>query len=90
MVDKKKNVSDKRVSKLRTICEVHREIYDIINESDINIKLSNILIEKLNEVYGMGKKMDNKLRQYKYNYDDNWLEGNKNFKKSLFKRKGRK
>jgi hypothetical protein len=28
----------------------------------------------LEEAYGMAKKMDAKLRQYKNNYDDNWWE----------------
>lgn len=62
----KKNQSNKN---LRTICEVHREIYDIIYDGN-DEKLKDLI----NEAYGMAKKMDAKLRQYKYNYDDEWWE----------------
>lgn len=56
-------------TKLRTICEVHREIYDIIYDQD-NEELKDLL----NEAYGLAKKMDAKLRQYKNNYDNDWWE----------------
>ena len=57
---------------LRTICEVHREIYDIIHATE-----NNELKDLLNEAYVMAKKMDAKLRQYKNNYDDGWWEKEK-------------
>ena len=57
----------------RTICEVHREMYDIICEmNDDDAK--NLLQEKIEEAFNMAKKMDAKLRQYKFNYDDKWWE----------------
>jgi len=57
----------------RTICEVHREIYDIICEiNDDDTK--NLLQEKVEEAFNMAKKMDAKLRQYKFNYDDEWWQ----------------
>jgi len=66
------SVKDKIVSPERTICEVHREIHDLLLEGSINQKLTNELIDLLETAYRMGKKMDGKLRQYKHNYDDNW------------------
>lgn len=64
--------SDK-VQKFRTICEVHREIYDIVYDIEDD-KIKNDIIDKLEEAFLMAKKMNEKLRQYKYNYDDNWWE----------------
>lgn len=58
----------------RTICEVHREIYDIFCEHLEDHEKFDEMSDKLNEAYQMAKKMDAKLRQYKNNYDDNWWE----------------
>lgn len=58
----------------RTICEVHREIYDILDTHLRDSEHFPVLVEKLEEVYRMGKKMSAKLRQYKFNYDDDWWE----------------
>jgi hypothetical protein len=55
---------------LRTICEVHREMHDLVIEKDYDEKL----IQLLEESFVMAKKMNNKLRQYKFNYDDGWWE----------------
>jgi len=85
----KRKVSDNIVSEFRTICEVHREIYDLVIESKISDGLANDIIDKLNEAYIMGKKMDNKLRQYKFNYNDKWLKKNQNFDESFKKRNAR-
>ena len=66
------SVKDIKVSPERTICEVHREIYDLLLDGSINQTLANELIDLLETAYRMGKKMDGKLRQYKHDYDDNW------------------
>lgn len=84
------SVKDKRVSPIRTICEVHREMYDKIIDSKIDDKFANEIIDLLEDAYIMGKKMDAKLRQYKNNYDDDWWEKNRNFKKSWNRRKDNK
>jgi len=69
------SIKDKRVSHLRTICEVHREIHDILIETpNLDDKLVNQIIDLLEEAYRMGKKMNYKLRQYKNNYDEGWWE----------------
>jgi predicted GTPase len=59
---------------MRTICEVHREIYRELKKRNPD----DLLLGKLEEAFNMAKKMNNKLRQYKYNYDDDWWEENKN------------
>ena len=61
----------------RTICEVHREIWDIIDAEIQDKALTERLFEKLEESYFMAKKMDGKLRQYKFNYDNDWWEKEK-------------
>jgi hypothetical protein len=57
----------------RTICEIHREMYDILFE-DLTSDRREDVLERLEEAYGMAKKMDAKLRQYKNDYDDAWWE----------------
>jgi hypothetical protein len=58
----------------RTICEVHREIYRMLKAD--GVKDDSLLVELLYEAYIMAKKMSQKLRQYKHNYDDNWWKKN--------------
>jgi|TARA_B110000908_G_scaffold150147_1_gene183947 hypothetical protein len=60
--------------KKRTICEVHREIYDIIIELIPEDSRRTEVEIKLEEAFEMAKKMNAKLRQYAYNYDDDWWE----------------
>jgi hypothetical protein len=60
--------------KKRTICEVHREIYDIVIETIPEGQSRNEIENKLEEAFEMAKKMNAKLRQYAHNYDDNWWE----------------
>jgi hypothetical protein len=50
----------------RTICEVHREIYKSC--SDPRIK------ELVLEAFIMGKKMDRKLKEYKWDWDEGFFE----------------
>ena len=56
--------------KKRTICEVHREIYDIIIELIPEDSRRTEVEIKLEEAFEMAKKMNAKLRQYAYNYDE--------------------
>ena len=75
------SVKNVTVSGMRTICEVHREMYDIVIEDDV---VNEHLIELLEEAFQMAKKMNQKLRQYKNNYDDNWW---KQTRKEIIKEK---
>jgi hypothetical protein len=75
----------------RTICEVHREMYDIVIEKGYKGNLmpsDEKLIQLLKESFVMAKKMNNKLRQYKFNYDDGWWErtNKADFKEKLDRR----
>lgn len=70
----------KRASSWRTICEVHREIYDLCDGlPDVR--------ELVLEAFIMGKKMDAKLREYKYNWDDEFYERNENHRADSKRRK---
>lgn len=61
----------------RTICEVHRELYDVIYDHFYNHEQFTNFENLLQEAYDMAKSMDRKLRQYKNNYDDGWYEKEK-------------
>lgn len=64
----------KKIQKFRTICEVHREIYDLVFDNMPDGLAKQDIENKLEEAFLMAKKMNDKLRQYKYNYDDDWWE----------------
>jgi len=64
---------------LRTICEVHREIYDCVYFDEPKEKS----VEKLQEAFAMATKLVNKLVQYKHGYTDDWWEENKSKGESL-------
>jgi len=56
-----------------TICDVQRDIYQYIKNNDkFNEDDRNFLFERIETAFSMGKSMDAKLRQYKFNYDDDW------------------
>lgn len=61
------------VGNKRTICEVHRELYDLAHSYLGGAALQEFTA-LLEEAYTMGKKMQAKLRQYKGNYDEGWWE----------------
>jgi len=75
----------------RTICEVHREIYDMLYEERLKLTAYNDIIDKLQESFTYAKKMDAKLRQYKNNYDEDWWEKERQevVKEKLNKRQSR-
>lgn len=63
-----------KTQKFRTICEVHRELYDLIYDNMPDGQVKQNIENKLEEAFLMAKKMNAKLRQYKHNYDDGWWE----------------
>ena len=78
-----------KANPFRTICEVHRELWDIaevIPQED----LRNEIKERLITVYVMAKKMEEKLRENKHDWDANFWEANKNYEKDLLRRQKRK
>lgn len=72
----------------RTVCEVTREIFDILNEekSNINKSIYDKIFTLLNEQLVMQKKMDERLRYYKENYEPDLFEKNTGFFKKIRKR----
>jgi hypothetical protein len=60
---------------LITICQLHRAIYRLLIKEGFEEETK--LIKDLRKAYDIGKKMNAKLRQYKFGYDDNWYEENK-------------
>ena len=58
----------RRASSWRTICEIHREIYEACESEKVR--------ELVLEAFIMGKKMDAKLRQYKADWDAGFYEPN--------------
>jgi len=66
---------------VRTICEVHREIYreihNLNHKDQIDQETCDLIVGKLQEAFNYAKKMNNKLRQYKNNYDTGWWERHK-------------
>jgi len=63
------------VKSKKTICEVHRRIYRVLTER--GYKENDIVIDLLHQAFEYGKKMNYKLRQYKFNYDKGWYEKQK-------------
>lgn len=53
----------------RTICEVHREIYDRLEALGLT---EDPVVALLEEAYALGKKMDLKLRQHDLRVGDEW------------------
>lgn len=69
-------VAMRRASSWRTICEVHREIYDACEEAPeaLREKLRELVIE----AFIMGKKIDARLREYKADWDAGFYAKNEN------------
>lgn len=57
----------------QTICEIHRRMYRMIVDRDPD----DPLLPLLQTAFNMAKKMGNKLRKYKHDYDDGWWEVHK-------------
>lgn len=68
-----------RASSFRTICEVHREIYDATTDP--------VIRELVLEAFIMGKKMDAKLREYKADWDAGFYDKNEDHRHDSKRRK---
>jgi len=72
---KQPSVKNPRTSPHRTICEVHREMYEVfLNDPTVDVDFSNKMIDLIEEAYIMAKKMNAKLSQYKNNWDESFWE----------------
>ena len=75
-------MSLKGASKLRTLCEVLREI----NDELIGTEYHAAIFPKLIEAERMAKKMTKKLRSYSRKYDAGWWEANPDYERDLERR----
>jgi hypothetical protein len=69
-----------KASSFRTICEVHREIYDATDDQ----RIRDLVID----AFIMGKKMDDKLKSYKQDWDAGFYELNNDRAEDRKKRLG--
>lgn len=78
-------IAIRRASSFRTICEVHREIYDLaeILPEPQKENLQNLVLD----AFIMGKKMDAKLREYKADWDAGFYEVNTDRRADRLRRK---
>lgn len=60
----------------RTICEVFREIFDMVYEMPDTMPEKKIIIGCLIEANGYAKKMSEKLHEYKANWDEEFYGPN--------------
>ncbi len=68
----------------RTLCEVLREINDILNKNEPMQPCE--IRKKLIEAEVMAKKMSHKLRKYNKSWDAKWWEDNKDYDEDFTKR----
>ena len=78
-------VALRRASSYRTICEVHRELYDAAEHLPTaeKEKIQNLVLD----AFIMGKKMDAKLREYKADWDAGFYELNTDRRADRHRRK---
>jgi len=63
-----------KIATKRTICEVLREIYDRIDQNDLEIT------NRLDEATHMAKRMGFRLKEYKDNWQDEFFTPNTDIK----------
>ena len=74
------------VNSKRTICEVHREIFDEVYQlPDCGRK--TLIIERLIEASAYAKKMSAKLFEYKADWEDGFYGANEDYSNDLEHRK---
>ena len=71
----------------RTICEVHREIYDACDEMQEPDKTK--IRELVIEAFIMAKKMDGKLREYKSDWSAGFFDKNNDRMDDIHRRSAR-
>lgn len=74
------------VAQRRTICEVLREIWDIAQVLDETLRAE--LEARVVDAYTMAKKMDRKLRENKYGWDEGFWQANEDYEADLKRRSG--
>jgi hypothetical protein len=72
----------------RTICEVHREIYDLVL-TITDPELCKEIVPKIIDVYIMGNKMNDRLNEYKKNWEKDFYGPNEDWSQDSRKRNQR-
>jgi len=75
-------MSMRSVADKRTVCEVLREINDLIQQSSLRPKVTPLLFE----AEQMCKKMARKLYEYNKEFDKDWWKNNTNIEEKLKRR----
>jgi len=73
----------------RTICEVHRELWDFIEDMPPS-PLRDQLESRIREAYYMAKRMDKKLREYKEEWFRGFYEDNEDWEQDKERRRKRR
>lgn len=77
----------KEAAPKRTLCEVLREINDIISDpANVSEHIATKIRDKLIEVEQMSKKMSIKLRKYNMQYDKDFWKKNPDYLEDLKRR----
>lgn len=87
-IEKVKETMAVGASPRRYICEVHRELYDIAIDLPGSVK--DRFVDLLAEAYWMGKKISDRLKELKAEWDEGDWESNENFRQDLYDRAARK
>ena len=72
----------------RTICEVLRELWDISEVLDETLRAE--MQVRIADAYTMAKKMDKKLREYKYDWHKGFWMANDDYEEDLRRRSERR
>lgn len=83
------NMISREASPFRTICEVHREIWDHLGKIN-NPGLAMLIQTLLLEAFDMGKRMDAQLRRYNERWSDGVYSENIDYQEDRTRRKERK
>jgi ubiquinone/menaquinone biosynthesis C-methylase UbiE len=75
-----------KVTQKRTLCEVLREVFDLIDDPRVPVDIHCAAQNSLEDAYTMAKKMDKKLHEYKYNWDETFWLPNPNYHEDLKRR----
>jgi hypothetical protein len=79
--------SMKHTNKMRTICEVVREVNDALNTISDKRRLKNTIRIKIEEIHNMAKRMSKKLYEYSKKWDADFWEANNDYGEAVERRR---
>ena len=77
----------KQAARRRTICEVLRELWDLSEVTDEDLREE--MQARLVDAYTMAKKMARKLREYKHQWPEGFWQANVDYEEDLHRRSER-